>query len=69
MALEVTVRPRVKASLLWGLVGLLGFLVLLQGYELLTGYRYALTVKAATALAVGIGATGMSYLAEGRLFR
>jgi len=61
-------RPRVKASLLWGAVGLLAFLVALQGYELATGYRYALGVKAGTALAVGVGATGASYVAEPRLF-
>jgi purine-cytosine permease-like protein len=68
VALEVTVGPRVKASVLWGLIGLLAFLVALQGYELITGYRYSLAVKAATALAVGVGATGASYLAEKRLF-
>ena len=61
-------RPRVKASLLWGVVGLLAFLVLLQGYELATGYRYALGVKAAAALAVAVGSTGVSYVAEPRLF-
>ncbi|WP_246045657.1 hypothetical protein [Halorussus ruber] len=68
MALKVDVRPRVKASLLWGLVGLFAFLVALQGYELATGYRYALTVKFGVALAVGVGATGLAYLAEGKLF-
>jgi len=68
VALEVTVRPRVKASVLWGLVGLLAFLVALQGYELATGYRYSVAVKVGTALVVGVGATGLSYLAEGRLF-
>jgi len=61
-------RPRLKASVLWGLVGLLGFLVLLQGYELATGYRYALGVKAGVALAVGTGATGVSYAAEPLVF-
>jgi hypothetical protein len=65
---EVTVRPRLKASVLWGLVGLLAFLVALQGYELATGYRYSLAVKVGTALAVAIGATMLSYLAEDRLF-
>ncbi|WP_276299486.1 hypothetical protein [Halorussus lipolyticus] len=69
MALEVTVRPRVKASLLWGLVGLFAFLVALQGYELATGYRYPVGVKFGTALAVGLGASGLAYLAEGRLVR
>jgi hypothetical protein len=62
------VRPPVKASLLWGVVGLLAFLVAVQGYELITGYRYALAVKAGVALAVGVGATGLSHLAERRLF-
>ncbi|UPV75771.1 hypothetical protein M0R89_06855 [Halorussus limi] len=69
MTLELgPVRPRVKASLLWGVVGLLAFLVAVQGYELVTGYRYSLAVKGSVALAVGVGAAGLSYLAEGRLF-
>ena len=69
MALEIgPIRPRVKASLLWGVVGLLAFLVAVQGYELLTGYRYSLAVKAGVALVVGVGATALSYVAEGRLF-
>ena len=61
-------RPRVKASLLWGVVGLLGFLVLLQGYELWSGYRYDLAVKAGVAVGVGVGATGVSYLGESAVF-
>lgn len=61
-------RPRVKSSLLWGVVGVLAFLVLVQGYELATDYRYALPVKSGTALLVGVGATGLSYVAEPRLF-
>ena len=60
--------PRVKASLLWGIIGILAFLVLLQGYELATGYRYSLVVKAGVTLVVGVGATGLSYAAEPRLF-
>jgi ABC-type transporter Mla subunit MlaD len=62
------VRPRVRASLLWGVVGVLAFLVLVQGYELWTGYRYSLGVKFGVALGVGAGATVTSYLAAGRLF-
>jgi len=62
------VRPRVKASLLWGAVGVLAFLVLLQGYELWTGYRYALAVKLGVAVGVGAGATVVSYVAEPLLF-
>ncbi|USZ66724.1 hypothetical protein NGM10_08200 [Halorussus salilacus] len=61
-------NPRTKSSLLWGVVGLLAFLVLLQGYELWSGYRYALGVKGGVALAVGVGATGVSYVAEPVVF-
>ena len=61
-------RPRVKASLLWGAVGVLAFLVLLQGYELWTGYRYSLGVKFGVSVAVAAGATVTSYLADERLF-
>jgi hypothetical protein len=61
-------RPRVKASLLWGAIGVLAFLVLLQGYELWTGYRYALPTKLGVAVGVGTGATVASYAAEPRLF-
>jgi len=41
-----------KDSLLWGVVGGLAFLVLVQGYELLAEQAVALTVKAGVALAV-----------------
>lgn len=61
-------RPRAKASLLWGAVGVLAFLVLLQGYELWSGYRYSLAVKFGVAAVVGAGATATSYVAEPRLF-
>ena len=61
-------RPRVKASLLWGAVGVLAFLVLLQGYELWTGYRYTLPIKLGVAVVVGLGATVASYAAEPLLF-
>ena len=58
-------RPRLKASLLWGVIGTLGFLVLLQGYELLADYRYAVTVKVGAAAVVLVGATAVSYVADG----
>ncbi len=54
--------PRLKSSLLWGLVGGLAFLVLLQGYELVSTERVAWLVKFAVAALVVIGATGVSYL-------
>jgi hypothetical protein len=43
---------RQKDSLLWGAVGGLAFLVLVQGYELLADEGVALTAKAGVALAV-----------------
>ena len=58
-------RPRTKASLLWGVIGTLGFLVLLQGYELAAGYRYSLAVKAGATVLVLVGATAVSYVADG----
>jgi hypothetical protein len=61
------VDPRVKHSLLWGVVGALAFLVLLQGYELLSGYRYDVAVKAGAALAVAAGASALTYVADGVL--
>ena len=60
-------RPRLKASLLWGVVGTLGFLVLLQGYELIAGHRYSVAVKAGAALVVLVGASALSYVADGVL--
>jgi hypothetical protein len=43
---------RRKDSLLWGVVGGLAFLVLVQGYELVADESVALTVKAGVAVAV-----------------
>jgi len=56
-----------KSSLLWGVIGGLAFLVLLQGYELVTGQRVTVVAKAGVALAVLIGATGITYAARDRL--
>lgn len=56
-----------KSSLLWGVIGGLSFLVLLQGYELLTGTFVTVAVKAGVALAVAVGATVLTHFAHGRL--
>ncbi len=56
--------PRVKASLVWGVIGALSFLVLVQGYELLSADRLPFGLKFATAGVVGAAATGSTYLAE-----
>ena len=60
-------HPRTKASLLWGLVGALAFLVLVQGYELLAGQRVTVGAKAGVAVAVAAGATVLTYTAQDRL--
>ncbi len=54
-------NPRVKASLLWGVVGALVFLVLLQGYELVTDYRYSIAVVAGATLVVAVGTPIFTY--------
>lgn len=57
-------EPRTKASLLWGVIGALSFLVLIQGYELLTGERLSFVLKFAVAGCVGAAAAGSTYVAE-----
>ena len=63
----MSVNDRVKRSLLWGAIGTLSFLVLLQGYELLADYRYDLAVKVGATLVVAIGAPTLAYVADGVL--
>jgi hypothetical protein len=55
-------EPRLKASLLWGLVGGLAFLVLVQGYELLADRAIAATIKAGVAVAVAALATVVTHV-------
>jgi len=59
------VHPRTKGALLWGLVGALAFLVLAQGYGLVTGDRIGLPVMAGVALAVGAVTAGATYALVG----
>lgn len=47
-------EPRTKASLLWGLIGALTFLVLLQAYQLATNEFAALDVIISVTVGVGI---------------
>ncbi|MFC7047097.1 hypothetical protein ACFQH6_18380 [Halobacteriaceae archaeon GCM10025711] len=58
-------RPRVKSSLLWGLVGALSFLVLAQGYRLVTDRGVGLPALLVVAVVVAVAATAASYLADG----
>lgn len=60
-------NPRVKEAILWGVVGMLTFLVLLQGYELLEDIRVDLTVKVGATFVVGLVTTVVTYLASGRM--
>jgi hypothetical protein len=60
-------RPRAKAALLWGLVGGLSFLVLVQGFRLATGRAVQTGVVLGVALVVGVGASAVTYALEGRL--
>jgi hypothetical protein len=59
--------PVAKASLLWGVVGGLCFLVLIQGYELLADQRVSFLVKFAVAVLVGVVAGGSTYAVQGGL--
>lgn len=57
-------NPRLKASVLWGATGALSFLVLVQGYELLSDVSLSFALKFAVAGLVATLATGSTYFAE-----
>jgi hypothetical protein len=57
-------EPYRKASVLWGVVGGLAFLVLVQGYELLAGAAVTVLAKAAVALAVAATVTAAAYVVQ-----
>ncbi|GEM_PF-440698 len=59
--------PRVKSALLWGLVGALAFLVLVQGYALLVDPLVTIVQGAAIAALVGSGAAIAAYILEYRI--
>jgi hypothetical protein len=58
---------RAKSALLWGLVGALAFLVLVQGYALFVEPLVSITQGALVAVLVGVGAGVGSYLLEHRV--
>lgn len=60
-------EPRAKASLLWGAIGALTFLVGIQAFRLLTGEGATLLVAVGVALIVGITAAATTYVMEGRV--
>jgi hypothetical protein len=55
------VTPRTKSSLLWGLVGALTFLVLVQGYDLAFGLGMGMGVRVGVAVFVGTVAAGLTH--------
>ena len=63
-------QPRAKTSLLWGAIGTLVFLVLVQGYTLVTsGPAIGILATLGAAVVVGVCGTVSSYALEGWLTR
>ncbi|MDQ2051197.1 hypothetical protein RBH26_11975 [Natronolimnohabitans sp. A-GB9] len=60
-------RPRVYSAVLWGIVGFLAFLVLVQGYALAVDPLVSLAQGAAIAALVGVGTTACAYRLEHRV--
>ncbi|THE63856.1 hypothetical protein D8Y22_16140 [Salinadaptatus halalkaliphilus] len=60
-------HPRTKSALLWGAVGVMAFLVLIQGYALVSGPLVSITQGAAVALVVGLATAGSAYVLEHRI--
>ena len=58
-------NARLKASVLWGVVGVMTFVVLVQAYELWAVVAVDLGVKVGVAGVIGLVAGGMTYVAEG----
>jgi hypothetical protein len=57
----MVLSPRTKASLLWGLVGALAFLVLVQGYDLAFGLDVGFPARFGVAVVVGTVAAGLTH--------
>jgi hypothetical protein len=55
------VTPHTKSSLLWGVVGALSFLVLVQGYDLLLGLAVGFPARFVVAALVGTVAAGLAH--------
>ncbi|GAB3668454.1 hypothetical protein [Halopiger thermotolerans] len=61
--------PRTTSALLWGAVGALAFLVLVQGYALVAAPLVTIVQGIAIAVAVGVGAAFGTYVLEPRIAR
>ncbi|WP_010612101.1 hypothetical protein [Halococcus hamelinensis] len=62
-------RPRTRSGLLWGVIGALAFLVLVQATELAGGLGIGLTPKLGLAVVVGLVTAVTSYVFETWLVR
>ncbi|SER12110.1 hypothetical protein SAMN04489841_3003 [Natrinema salaciae] len=60
------IDPRAKSAFLWGVVGTLSFLVLVQSYALFATPLVTITQALALGIAVGLGAGSGAYLLEPR---
>lgn len=56
--------PELKASVLWGIIGGLSFLVLVQGYELVASAGVGVSAKVGVALVVAVVAGVATHLAR-----
>ena len=59
-------NPRLKSSLLWGLVGGMAFLVLVQGYHLVGGKFVGVTPMVVGGLGVLATTTALAHLVRPR---
>jgi hypothetical protein len=57
----------VKASLLWGLVGALSFLVLVQGYQIVAGEFVGFTILIGVTAAVGVASAAATHVLRPRV--
>jgi len=64
---EPLLSPATKSSLLWGLVGGLSFLVLVQGYELIADPAIGFGAKFGVAVVVTVAAAATAHVARGKL--
>ena len=64
MPADRRLEPRTKSALLWGAVGCMAFLVLLQGYALASGPLVSIGRGALLAVGVGVATAGIAYAIE-----
>ncbi|ELZ01641.1 hypothetical protein C482_06302 [Natrialba chahannaoensis JCM 10990] len=60
-------NPRTKSALLWGAVGFMAFLVLVQGYALVVEPLVSIGQGFVVAVLVGVGTAVSAYVLEYRV--